>query len=101
MSTERTRTRAANQARQQATETKLDRLREILRTMQRDRVPVTYPAVARRSGVSRSFLYQNSDAKTLMTAAVAASGSSVKLTPSMTPRCRRRGSNDPSTPRTR
>lgn len=74
MSTERTRTRAAIHARQQATETKLDRLRDTLRTMQRDRIPITYPAVARRSGVSRTFLYQNADAKTLMTAAVTASG---------------------------
>lgn len=41
MSTERTRTRAAIHARQQATETKLDRLRDTLRTMQRDRIPIT------------------------------------------------------------
>jgi hypothetical protein len=74
MSTERTRTRGANQARQQATETKLDRLRDTLRTMQRDRILITYPSVARRSGVSRTFLYQNADAKALMTAAVTASG---------------------------
>lgn len=74
MSTEQARTRAANHARQQATETKLDLLRETLRTMQRDRIPITYPAVARRSGASRTFLYQNTDAKTLMTTAVAASG---------------------------
>jgi chromosome segregation ATPase len=68
------RTVAANQARQQSTRDKLERIETTLRTMRRERTPVTYPAVARRAGVSRTFLYQNTDAKNLMTAAIAASG---------------------------
>ncbi|MCK9904545.1 hypothetical protein CC117_30910 [Parafrankia colletiae] len=68
------RTTAANQARQQATRDKLDRIEATLRTLRRERTPVTYPAVARRAGVSRTFLYQNADAKKLVTTAIAASG---------------------------
>lgn len=68
------RTLAANHARQQATRDKLDRIEATLRTMCRERTTVTYPAVARRAGVSRTFLYQNTDAKNLVTTAIAASG---------------------------
>ncbi len=68
------RTMAANQARQQSTRDKLERIEATLRTMRRERTAVTYPAVARRAGVSRTFLYQNTDAKTLMSTAIAASG---------------------------
>ncbi|MET7394267.1 DUF6262 family protein [Dactylosporangium sp. NPDC005572] len=68
------RTVAANQARRQSTLDKLERIETTLRTIRRERTPVTYPAVARRASVSRTFLYQNTDAKTLMTAAIAASG---------------------------
>ncbi|GAA0956700.1 hypothetical protein GCM10009550_42970 [Actinocorallia libanotica] len=39
-----------------------------------ERALVTYPAVARRAAVSRSFLYQNPDAQTLMQAALEATG---------------------------
>ncbi|ETA01217.1 hypothetical protein CcI156_17650 [Frankia sp. CcI156] len=68
------RTTAANQARQQATRDKLTRVEATLRTLRRERIPITYPAVARRAGVSRTFLYQNTDANKLMTTAIAASG---------------------------
>ncbi|MEX5709089.1 DUF6262 family protein [Parafrankia sp. FMc6] len=68
------RTTAANQARQQATRDKLARIEATLRTLRRERTPVTYPAVARRAGVSRTFLYQNADAQKLVTAAIAANG---------------------------
>jgi hypothetical protein len=68
------RTMAANHARQQSTLDKLDRIEATLRTMRRERTPVTYPAVARRAGVSRTFLYQNTDAKKLVTTAIDASG---------------------------
>lgn len=66
------RTLAANRARQQATGRKLDRIEAALRAMRREHSPVTYPAVARRAGVSRTFLYQNPDARTLMTTSIAA-----------------------------
>jgi hypothetical protein len=62
------RTVAANQARRRSIRDKLERIESTLRTMRRERTPVTYPAVARRASVSRTFLYQNTDAKNLMTA---------------------------------
>jgi hypothetical protein len=68
------RTMAANHARQQATRDKVDRIEATLRTMRRERTTITYPAVARRANVSRTFLYQNPDAKNLVTTAIAASG---------------------------
>ncbi|MGI5243117.1 DUF6262 family protein [Dactylosporangium sp. CA-139066] len=68
------RTAAANQSRRQSTGDKLERIDTTLRTMRRERTPITYPAVARRAGVSRTFLYQNPDAKSLMAAMIAASG---------------------------
>ena len=38
--------------------------------MQRRRLPVTYPAIASRAGVSRTFLYDNPAARDLITAAI-------------------------------
>jgi len=64
------RTRAANQARQQATARKLHDIEQTLRKMRREHAPITYPAVAIRSGVSRTFLYQNPDANALMAKAI-------------------------------
>jgi predicted nucleic acid-binding Zn-ribbon protein len=68
----RPRTLAANQARQQGTRLKLDQIEKTLRQMRREHTPVTYPAVARRAGVSRTFLYQNQDARKLMAKAITA-----------------------------
>jgi predicted nucleic acid-binding Zn-ribbon protein len=42
-----------------------------LQQMRRERAAVTSAAVARRAGVSRSFLYQNAEARALVTAAAA------------------------------
>ncbi len=42
------------------------------RWLRRDKTPVTYPAVARRAGVSRTFLYENPDAHTLVLEAITA-----------------------------
>src|SRR6266851_6923632 len=39
--------------------------------MQRRRLPVTYPAIASRAGVSRTFLYDNPAARDLISAAIA------------------------------
>jgi hypothetical protein len=61
---------AANQARRLATQDKLQRIREALQRLRRDQAQVTYPAVAQRAGVSRTFLYQNADARALMAGAI-------------------------------
>ncbi|WP_199198852.1 DUF6262 family protein [Amycolatopsis sp. CA-128772] len=74
MSTESARISAANQARRRSIEVKLDRVRETLQAMRRVRIPITYRTVARRAAVSRTFLYQNADAKTLMATAITAAG---------------------------
>ncbi len=63
-------THAANQARRLATQDKLQRIREALQRLHREQAQVTYPAVAQRAGVSRTFLYQNADAQALMAAAI-------------------------------
>ena len=70
MSVPSPRTAAANQARRMRTEEKLDRVAEAIRHLQRARMTVTYPAVAARAGVSRTFLYDNQAARQLLTAAV-------------------------------
>jgi chromosome segregation ATPase len=75
MSISPSRTQAANQARQQAIAGKLQRIRDTLRHMRRDHVPVTYPAVARRAEVSRTFLYQNAKANALVTEAITSNAS--------------------------
>lgn len=63
-------THAANQARRLATRDKLQRIREALQRLRQQQAQVTYPAVAQRAGVSRTFLYQNADAQALMAAAI-------------------------------
>jgi hypothetical protein len=68
------RTAAANRARQQITRDKLQRIDMALRSMRRERTTVTYAAVAARAGVSRTFLYQNTDAKNLVATAIEATG---------------------------
>ena len=65
-------THAANQARRLATQDRLQRIREALQRLRREQAQVTYPAVAQRAGVSRTFLYQNADAQALMADAITA-----------------------------
>lgn len=74
------RTLAANQARRAGTHEKLQRIKDALRDMGRQQLPVTYPETARRAGVSRTFLYENADAKALMAAAITAAGSRSRQT---------------------
>ena len=62
------RTAAAIEARRRATGQKLDQVRDAIAWLRRSKTPVTYPAVARRAGVSRTFLYDNTDARALMDA---------------------------------
>jgi hypothetical protein len=69
------RTGAANQARKQRTEEKLRHVADAVGQLQSRRLPVTYPAIAVRAGVSRTFLYDNRAARDLVAAAITRSGS--------------------------
>ncbi|MCX5081380.1 DUF6262 family protein [Streptomyces sp. NBC_00401] len=64
-------TAGAIQARRRHTEKLLDRVREALAAMRKERAAVTVRAVERRAGVSRAFLYQNVTARQLVAEAVA------------------------------
>lgn len=57
------RTAAALAARQRRTEAMLDRVTEAIRLLHREHRPVSFAAVARRAGVSRTFLYDNPTAR--------------------------------------
>lgn len=70
MSTAPSRTATANQARRKRTEDKLRAVADAIQQMQRRRVTVTYPAIASRAGVSRTFLYDNPAARDLISAAI-------------------------------
>ncbi|MFI6458646.1 DUF6262 family protein [Streptosporangium amethystogenes] len=70
MSTPSSRTNAANQARHQSTEDKLQRVQDAISQLRKEKSTITFPAVARRAGVSRTFLYENSEARAAMAAAV-------------------------------
>jgi chromosome segregation ATPase len=67
--TQSTRTTAAIAARQRSTEQMLDRVRRTITQMHRERARITTAAVARRADVSRTFLYQNTAARALLSAA--------------------------------
>jgi chromosome segregation ATPase len=64
-------TAAAIAARRARTTQMLQRVRSSVQRMRREKTPVTYQAVARRAGVSRTFLYQNPDARALVAEAAA------------------------------
>jgi hypothetical protein len=49
----------------------LDRVRSTVQRMRREKTPITYQAIARRADVSRTFLYQNPDARALVAKAAA------------------------------
>jgi chromosome segregation ATPase len=68
---EAARTAAATQARRTGIAAMIQRVGRALQQMQRERAAITSAAVSRRAGVSRSFLYQNTDARALVTAAAA------------------------------
>ncbi|GHJ01567.1 hypothetical protein TPA0906_34320 [Streptomyces olivaceus] len=68
------RTAAAIASRRQTADAMLDRVREALARMERSRAPITVAAVARQADVSRTFLYQNSQAKDLIAQASTRSG---------------------------
>ena len=65
------RTAAANAARRAATQAKVQRVRDAIAQLRGHEQPITYPAVALRATVSRTFLYENPDARALVTGAIA------------------------------
>ncbi|MDX3577839.1 DUF6262 family protein [Streptomyces sp. FL07-04A] len=69
------RTAAALAARRHKTETALQRVREAITRLQREKTQVSVAAVARRADVSRTFLYDNAEARATITSAMAESGS--------------------------
>ena len=67
------RTAAAIQARQQHAAGLLGDVQQALRQMRRDNTRITVRGLARRAGVSRTFLYQNPEARQLVDEAIAVS----------------------------
>jgi chromosome segregation ATPase len=68
------RTAAALAARRRDTQIALGRVHDAIARLRRQKTPVSVAAVARRAGVSRTFLYTNPDAKTAVAKAVRESG---------------------------
>ncbi|MGW4103372.1 DUF6262 family protein [Streptomyces sp. NPDC004976] len=68
------RTAAALAARRQKTETALQRVREAITRLRREKAQVSVAAVARRADVSRTFLYDNAEARAAVASAMAESG---------------------------
>ncbi len=66
-----TRTAAALTARRTSSEAALQRVHDALAQMKRDKTTVTVAAVGRRAGVSRTFLYDNPQARTAIADATA------------------------------
>lgn len=65
------RTIAAIGARRANTQQMLQRVREAIIVLRRHKTPLTRSAVARRAAVSRTFLYENPDARSLVADAIA------------------------------
>lgn len=64
------RTAAALAARRRSTQAALDRIHDAITRLRREKTPVSVAAIARRAGVSRTFLYTNPDAKAAIAQAV-------------------------------
>lgn len=62
------RTQAATSARKAMTEDMLARVQHALKQLRRERATISVAAIARRAGVSRTFLYQNQNARQLVAA---------------------------------
>lgn len=65
------RTAAALAARRRRTEAALGRVNDAISRLRRDKVPITVAIVGRRAQVSRTFLYDNPDARQTVAAAIA------------------------------
>jgi len=68
------RTAAALAARRQRTEAALQRVREAIARLRREKAQVSVAAVARRADVSRTFLYDNPEARAGVASAMAEAG---------------------------
>lgn len=68
------RTAAALAARRRKTETALHRVHETIGRLRREKARVSVVAVARRADVSRTFLYDNPEARAAVAAAMAEAG---------------------------
>ena len=68
------RTAAALAARRRNTQDALQRVQDALVRLRRDKTPVSVAAVARRAEVSRTFLYDNPEARTAIASAIAEAG---------------------------
>ncbi|MEV5989669.1 DUF6262 family protein [Streptomyces sp. NPDC052051] len=64
------RTAAAIGSRRRATQNKIGQVEGAITRLIHDYVVITFPAVAPRAGVSRTFLYKHSDARSLVEAAL-------------------------------
>ena len=69
------RTAAAIEARRRGTQQKLQQVRDAITDLRRRKTAVTYPAVARRAAVSRTFLYENAEARALIGEAIGTAAS--------------------------
>lgn len=78
-----TRPTQAIDARRRDAETKLAAVRKAVTTMGRTGVAINRADIARLSGVSRSFLYQNQDANTLITDAQARTRADLRAGPAL------------------
>lgn len=63
-------TEAAHAARRRQTQAKLERVRQALTDLRREKTPATVTMIAQAAQVSRTFLYQNAQAKALISEAV-------------------------------
>ena len=68
------RTAAALAARRRKTETALERVHQAIARLRREKAQVSVAAVARRADVSRTFLYDNAEARAAVAAAMAQVG---------------------------
>jgi hypothetical protein len=68
------RTAAALAARRRKTETALERVHEAIARLRREKAQVSVAAVARRADASRTFLYDNPEARAAVVAAMTAAG---------------------------
>jgi len=68
------RTAAALAARRRTTEAALQRVRDAIARLRREKARISVAAVGRRANVSRTFLYSNPDARAAVTTAMAEAG---------------------------
>jgi hypothetical protein len=94
------RTAAAHAARRRKTETAIERIRQSIARLRREKAQVSVAAVARRAEVSRTFLYDNVEARAMVAAAITAAGERrIQLLADQDDAARRPGASGPSTPR--